>query len=154
MFQFWLLTFRLLGSEVTVVLRLTSISHLFLQHRLFLLCSYLINQFIAQRTNQRTDEWGGAYKNRIRLPIEIVKRVRQACGPQFIIIYRLSMLDLVEGGSTWQEVRTRIVVLFFFSLFAPLLFSSSNSSQGETEAYFLLILVGNLYLGGGAGEGD
>jgi len=71
---------------------------------MYLLCRYLINQFIAKRTNQRTDEWGGSYKNRIRLPIEIVKRVRQMCGPQFIIIYRLSMLDLVSGGSTWEEV--------------------------------------------------
>jgi 2,4-dienoyl-CoA reductase (NADPH2) len=65
---------------------------------------YLINQFIVQRTNQRTDEWGGSYRNRIRLPIEIVRRVREACGPQFIVIYRLSMLDLVSGGSTWEEV--------------------------------------------------
>ena len=80
---------------------------------LFETFSYLINQFIAQRTNQRTDDWGGSYKNRIRLPIEIVKRVRQACGPQFIIIYRLSMLDLVEGGSTWQEVRTCYLVSLF-----------------------------------------
>ena len=59
---------------------------------------YLINQFLVQRTNKRTDEWGGSYKNRSRLPKEIVRRVRQQCGPEFIIIYRLSMLDLVEGG--------------------------------------------------------
>lgn len=65
---------------------------------------YLINQFIAARTNQRKDEWGGSYENRIRFPIEVVKRVRQAVGPNFIIIYRLSMLDLVEGGSTFDEV--------------------------------------------------
>lgn len=65
---------------------------------------YLINQFIAQKTNKRTDEWGGTYKNRIRLPIEIVKACRAAVGPDFIIIYRLSMLDLVEGGSTWEEI--------------------------------------------------
>lgn len=65
---------------------------------------YLINQFIASKTNIRTDQWGGSYENRIRFPIEIVERTRQALGPDFIIIYRLSMLDLVEGGSTWEEV--------------------------------------------------
>lgn len=65
---------------------------------------YLINEFIAARTNQRTDEWGGAYENRIRFPLEIVRRVRERVGENFIIIYRLSMLDLVEGGSTFDEV--------------------------------------------------
>ena len=65
---------------------------------------YLINQFIATRTNQRTDSWGGSYQNRIKFPIEIVKRVRQEVGEEFIIIFRLSMLDLVEGGSSWDEV--------------------------------------------------
>lgn len=65
---------------------------------------YLINEFIAQRTNQRDDEWGGSYENRIRFPLEIVRRVREAVGTNFIIIYRLSMLDLVEGGSTLDEV--------------------------------------------------
>ena len=65
---------------------------------------YLINEFIAARTNRREDEWGGAYENRIRLPIEIVRRIRARVGPEFIIIYRLSMLDLVEGGSTREEV--------------------------------------------------
>ncbi|MCX9154983.1 NADPH-dependent 2,4-dienoyl-CoA reductase [Niveibacterium sp. 24ML] len=65
---------------------------------------YLINQFIASCTNHRTDAWGGEFKNRIRFPIEVVKAVRKAVGPDFIIIYRLSMLDLVEGGSTWAEV--------------------------------------------------
>ena len=65
---------------------------------------YLINEFIAARTNQRDDEWGGSYANRIRFPVEIVKRVRERVGPHFIIIYRLSMLDLVEGGSTFEEV--------------------------------------------------
>jgi 2,4-dienoyl-CoA reductase (NADPH2) len=65
---------------------------------------YFINQFLVSRTNHRTDEWGGAYKNRIRLPVEIVKQIREATGPDFIIIYRLSMLDLVEGGSSWEEV--------------------------------------------------
>ena len=65
---------------------------------------YLINQFIVQRTNHRTDEWGGSYENRIRFPIEIVRRIRSAVGPNFIIIFRLSMLDLVEGGSDFEEV--------------------------------------------------
>ena len=65
---------------------------------------YLINEFIAARTNQRTDEWGGSYSNRIRFPIEIVRRVRERVGDDFIIIFRLSMLDLVEGGSTLEEV--------------------------------------------------
>lgn len=65
---------------------------------------YLINQFIALRTNQRTDEWGGEYENRIKFPLQIVQQTREAVGNEFIIIYRLSMLDLVEGGSTWPEV--------------------------------------------------
>lgn len=65
---------------------------------------YFLNQFIAKRTNHRDDKWGGEYENRIRLPIEVVKRVREAVGEQFIIIYRLSMLDLVEDGSDYDEV--------------------------------------------------
>jgi len=65
---------------------------------------YLINEFIAARTNHRDDAWGGAYDNRIRFPVEIVRRVRERVGANFIIIYRLSMLDLVEGGSTLDEV--------------------------------------------------
>jgi len=65
---------------------------------------YLITQFITRRTNQRTDKWGGSYQNRIRFPLEIVKRIRQKAGADFIIIFRLSMLDLVENGSNWDEV--------------------------------------------------
>ena len=65
---------------------------------------YFINQFICKRTNHRTDRWGGSYENRTRLALEIVRRTREAVGKEFIIIFRLSMLDLVEGGSTWQEV--------------------------------------------------
>lgn len=65
---------------------------------------YLINEFIAKRTNHREDEWGGSYENRMKFPIAIVKAVRERVGSNFIIIYRLSMLDLVEGGSTWEEV--------------------------------------------------
>lgn len=64
---------------------------------------YFINQFLAQRTNHRDDCWGGEYENRMRLAVEVVRRVREAVGVAFIIIYRLSMLDLVEGGSTFEE---------------------------------------------------
>ncbi|MGB1950361.1 MAG: FAD-dependent oxidoreductase [Marinobacter sp.] len=65
---------------------------------------YFINQFIVSHTNHRTDGWGGSYENRIRLPIEIVRRVRERVGANFILVYRLSMLDLIEDGSTWDEV--------------------------------------------------
>jgi 2,4-dienoyl-CoA reductase (NADPH2) len=65
---------------------------------------YLINQFIAKHTNQRTDEWGGSYENRTRFALEIVRRTREAVGPDFVLIFRLSMLDLVPDGSTWDEV--------------------------------------------------
>ncbi len=65
---------------------------------------YLINQFIAPQTNRRTDQWGGAFENRIRFAVETVKATREKVGPNFIIIFRLSMLDLVEGGSSWDEV--------------------------------------------------
>ncbi|MFF2814017.1 oxidoreductase [Kitasatospora cineracea] len=65
---------------------------------------YLINEFTAAQTNHRTDEWGGSYENRMRFPVEIVRRVRERVGPDFILIYRLSMLDLVPGGSTFDEV--------------------------------------------------
>ncbi|ARF66483.1 MULTISPECIES: NADPH-dependent 2,4-dienoyl-CoA reductase [Streptomyces] len=67
---------------------------------------YLINEFIVSATNHRTDRWGGGYENRIRFPVEIVRRVRERVGPDFILIYRLSMLDLVPGGSTLEEVVT------------------------------------------------
>ncbi|MBT2900103.1 NADPH-dependent 2,4-dienoyl-CoA reductase [Streptomyces sp. McG3] len=67
---------------------------------------YLINEFIVSATNHRTDRWGGSYENRVRLPIEIVRRVRERVGDDFILIYRLSMLDLVPGGSTLEEVVT------------------------------------------------
>ncbi len=65
---------------------------------------YLINEFIAAQTNQRDDEYGGSYENRIRFPLEIVRRTRERVGANFILIFRLSMLDLVEGGSTQEEV--------------------------------------------------
>lgn len=67
---------------------------------------YFVNEFIASATNHRTDRWGGSYENRIRLPLEIVRRTREAVGSDFILIYRLSMLDLVPGGSTLEEVVT------------------------------------------------
>src|SRR3546814_564306 len=65
---------------------------------------YLLNQFTVARTNKRDDRWGGSAENRMRFAVEIVRRVREACGPDFIIIYRLSMLDLVEGGADWDEI--------------------------------------------------
>jgi 2,4-dienoyl-CoA reductase (NADPH2) len=65
---------------------------------------YFINQFLAARTNRRGDRWGGSWENRMRLPLEILGRTRAAVGPDFIVIFRLSMLDLVEGGSSWSEV--------------------------------------------------
>ncbi len=65
---------------------------------------YLINQFLTARTNQRDDEWGGDFTHRMRFAVEIVRAVRQATGHDFILIYRLSMLDLVEEGSNWVEI--------------------------------------------------
>ncbi|MBP5895712.1 NADPH-dependent 2,4-dienoyl-CoA reductase [Streptomyces scabiei] len=67
---------------------------------------YLINEFIAAGTNHRDDRWGGSYENRMRFPVEIVRRVREAVGEDFIVVYRLSMLDLVPGGSSLEEVVT------------------------------------------------
>ncbi len=67
---------------------------------------YLLNQFLARHTNKRTDDWGGAYENRMRLPVEVVRRVRKAVGADFILIYRLSMIDLVPDGATFDEVLT------------------------------------------------
>lgn len=65
---------------------------------------YLINQFIVPKTNIRTDDWGGSFENRIRFPVEIIRRIREKVGTDFIIIYRLSMIDLVKKGSSWEEV--------------------------------------------------
>ena len=65
---------------------------------------YLINQFLVTHTNQRTDDRGGSYANRMRLAVEIVRRTREAVGPDFILIYRLSLIDLIPGGSSWDEV--------------------------------------------------
>ncbi len=65
---------------------------------------YLINQFLAERTNQRTDAWGGTPEKRMRFPVEVVRRIRERLGEDFLVMYRLSLLDLVEGGQTWDEV--------------------------------------------------
>ncbi len=65
---------------------------------------YFINQFLVTKTNKRTDEFGGSYENRMRLAVDIVKKTREAVGKDFIIIYRLSMLDLVDDGSKWEEI--------------------------------------------------
>lgn len=67
---------------------------------------YLINQFIAKHSNKRVDSWGGAYQNRIRFPLEIIKGIRDELGQEFILMFRLSMLDLVPDGSTWDEIVT------------------------------------------------
>ncbi len=65
---------------------------------------YFLNQFLVRHTNKRTDRWGGSYENRMRLPVDVVRRVREAVGPDFIVIYRISLIDLVPDGSTWDEV--------------------------------------------------
>lgn len=65
---------------------------------------YFLNQFLARHVNKREDRWGGDYTNRMRLPVEVVRRVRAAVGPEFILIYRISLIDLVPDGSTWEEV--------------------------------------------------
>ena len=67
---------------------------------------YLLNEFLVTHTNKRTDEWGGSHANRMRLPVEIVRRCREAVGPDFIIIYRISLIDLIPNGQTWDEVVT------------------------------------------------
>jgi 2,4-dienoyl-CoA reductase (NADPH2) len=67
---------------------------------------YLINQFLVERTNRRSDAWGGSVEKRQRFPVEIVRRLREAVGREFIVIYRLSMLDLVENGQSWDEIAT------------------------------------------------
>lgn len=72
---------------------------------------YLINQFVAPRTNKRSDDWGGSFENRIRFPLEIMHKVREKAGKDFIVIFRVSMLDLVEEGSTWEEVEQLALAL-------------------------------------------
>ncbi len=65
---------------------------------------YLINEFLVEKTNKRSDSWGGSYEQRMRFPVEIVRRMREEVGPDFLIIYRLSMLDLVKKGSSWEQI--------------------------------------------------
>ncbi len=65
---------------------------------------YFLNQFLVTHTNHREDRWGGSFENRMRLPVEVVRRVREAVGPDFILIYRISLIDLIPNGSTWEEV--------------------------------------------------
>ena len=65
---------------------------------------YFINQFLVEHTNRRDDQWGGSFENRMRLPVEIVSRIREAVGRDFIIVYRLSILDLIPNGQSWDEV--------------------------------------------------
>ena len=67
---------------------------------------YFLNQFLVRHTNKRTDAWGGSFENRMRLPVEVMKRVRAAVGDDFIVIFRISLIDLVPDGSTWDEVVT------------------------------------------------
>ena len=67
---------------------------------------YFLNQFLVRHVNRRQDRWGGSYENRMRLPVEVVRRVRAAVGQDFIVIYRISLIDLVPNGSTWDEVVT------------------------------------------------
>ena len=64
---------------------------------------YLLSQFLSPATNLRTDDYGGAFANRARFPLEIVESVRRATGPEFIIVFRISLLDLVQGGTSWEE---------------------------------------------------
>ena len=65
---------------------------------------YLLSTFLLERTNQRTDEWGGSFENRMRFPVEVVRRVRQAVGKDFIVIFRIAAMDMLEGGMAWDEV--------------------------------------------------
>lgn len=67
---------------------------------------YLLSTFLVERTNQRTDQWGGSFENRMRFPVEVVRRVREAVGPNFIVIFRIAAMDMLEGGMAWEEVVT------------------------------------------------
>jgi 2,4-dienoyl-CoA reductase (NADPH2) len=67
---------------------------------------YLLSTFLVERTNQRTDQWGGTFENRMRFPVEVVRRVREAVGPDFIVIFRIAAMDMLEGGMAWDEVVT------------------------------------------------
>ena len=67
---------------------------------------YLLSTFLIERTNQRTDDWGGSFENRMRFPVEVVRRVREAVGPDFIVVFRIAAMDMLEGGMAWDEVVT------------------------------------------------
>ncbi|MCA3640442.1 MAG: NADPH-dependent 2,4-dienoyl-CoA reductase, partial [Methylobacterium sp.] len=67
---------------------------------------YLLSTFLVEKTNRRTDEWGGPFENRMRFPVEVVRRVREAVGPDFIVIFRIAAMDMLEGGMSWDEVVT------------------------------------------------
>src|SRR5690606_24421935 len=67
---------------------------------------YLISTFLVERTNRRTDEWGGPFENRMRFPLEIMRRIRAAVGPNFILIFRIAAMDMLQGGMSWEEVVT------------------------------------------------
>ncbi|MGB0479200.1 MAG: NADPH-dependent 2,4-dienoyl-CoA reductase, partial [Parvibaculales bacterium] len=65
---------------------------------------YLLSTFLVEKTNQRTDEWGGSYENRMRFPLEVAKRCREAVGEDFIIVFRIAAMDMLQGGMSWDEV--------------------------------------------------
>ena len=65
---------------------------------------YLLSTFLVEKTNQRTDEWGGSFKNRMRFPLEVVRRIRAAVGPEFILIFRIAAMDMLDGGLAWEEI--------------------------------------------------
>lgn len=65
---------------------------------------YLLSTFLVEKTNQRTDQWGGSYQNRMRFPVEVVRRVRAAVGPEFIVIFRIAAMDMLQGGMSWDEI--------------------------------------------------
>jgi 2,4-dienoyl-CoA reductase (NADPH2) len=105
-FRPWALTARGVERQIDAFVRAAALARAAGYDGVELMGSegYLINQFVALRTNRRDDEWGGSYQNRIRFPLELVRRTRAALGADFILIYRLSMLDLVAGGSDFAEV--------------------------------------------------
>jgi 2,4-dienoyl-CoA reductase (NADPH2) len=105
-FKPWKMSNRLIGATIQDFARSAALAREAGYDGVELMGSegYLINQFIVPRTNQRQDEWGGDFERRIRFPLEIMRAVRAAVGPDFIVIFRVSMLDLVEEGSTWEEV--------------------------------------------------
>ena len=92
---------------------------------------YLINEFLTLRTNQRSDQWGGDYRNRMRFAVEVVRAVRERVGNDFIIIYRLSMLDLVEDGGTFAETVEKIVGLLNEAINSNLAWKAEKADDGR-----------------------